>query len=175
MGSASIFGAQLPGIISWVSLVQIAENSYLSAPHHAELIERQWGSSTHITIEEVKKKIADLLQQYIRNGDTTEACRCIKEWAVPLFHHEVVKRALTLGMESLAAAALIVIHLKEASKQCLVGFSQMMKGFYRMNESLDDLILDILSSKSAESKPTVKNDAAPPTLHTSFHEGTEET
>jgi len=62
-----------------VSLVQIAENSYLSAPHHTELIERQWGSSTHITIEEVKKRIPDLLQQYIRNGDTTEACRCIRE------------------------------------------------------------------------------------------------
>ena len=84
---------------------------------------------------------------------------------MPLFHHEVVKRALTLGMESPAAAALIVIHLKEASEQCLVGFSQMMKGFYRIDESLDDLILDILSSKSAKSKPTVKNPAAPPALH----------
>jgi len=68
-------------------------------------------------------------------------------------------------MESPAAAALIVIHLKEASEQCLVGFSQMMKGFYRIDESLGDLILDILSSKSAKSKPTVKNAAAPPALH----------
>ena len=41
----------------------------------------------------------------------------------------------------------------------------MMKGFYRIDESLDDLILDILSSKSAKSKPTVKNAAAPPALH----------
>jgi len=38
----------------------------------------------------------------------------------------------------------------------------MMKGLYRIDESLDDLILDILSSKSAKSKPTVKNAAAPP-------------
>jgi len=96
----------------------------------------------------VKKRIADLLQQYIINGDTTEACRCIREWAVPLFHHEVVKRALTLGMESPAAEALIVKLLKEASEECLISSSQMMKGFYRVAESLDDLILDIPSAKS---------------------------
>jgi len=129
-------------------VVQIAEKSYLSAPHHAELIERRWGGSTHITVEEVKKRIADLLKEYIKNGDTAEACRCIRELAVPFFHHEVVKRALTLGMESPAAEALIVKLLKEASEECLISSSQMMKGFSRVSESLDDLILDIPSAKS---------------------------
>ncbi|RLM60644.1 uncharacterized protein C2845_PM14G01450 [Panicum miliaceum] len=129
-------------------VVQIAEKSYLSAPHHAELIERRWGGSTHITVEEVKKRIADLLKEYIKNGDTAEACRCIRELAVPFFHHEVVKRALTLGMESPAAEALIVKLLKEASEECLISSSQLMKGFSRVSESLDDLILDIPSAKS---------------------------
>jgi len=129
-------------------VVQIAEKSYLSAPHHAELIEQRWGGSTHITVEEVKKRIADLLKEYIKNGDTAEACRCIRELAVPFFHHEVVKRALTLGMESPAAEALIVKLLKEASEECLISSSQMMKGFSRVSESLDDLILDIPSAKS---------------------------
>jgi hypothetical protein len=68
--------------------------------------------------------------------------------AVPFFHHEVVKRALTLGMESPAAEALIVKLLKEASEECLISSSQMMKGFSRVSESLDDLILDIPSAKS---------------------------
>ncbi|KAG2576416.1 hypothetical protein PVAP13_6NG020900 [Panicum virgatum] len=129
-------------------VVQIAEKSYLSAPHHAELIEQRWGGSTHITVEEVKKRIADLLKEYIKNGDTAEACRCIRELAVPFFHHEVVKRALTLGMESPTAEALIVKLLKEASEECLISSSQMMKGFSRVSESLDDLILDIPSAKS---------------------------
>ncbi|AQK78411.1 Programmed cell death protein 4 [Zea mays] len=138
----------LSGSSKGMQVVQIAEKSYLSAPHHAELIERRWGGSTHITVEEVKRRIADLLKEYIRNGDTAEACRCIRELAVPFFHHEVVKRALTLGMESPAAEALIVKLLKEASEECLVSSSQMMKGFHRVAESLDDLILDIPSAKS---------------------------
>jgi hypothetical protein len=87
----------ISGSSKGMQVVQIAANSYLSAPHHAEFIERQ-GSSSHITVEEVKKRIADLLQKYIRNGDATEACRCIREWAVPLFHHKVVKRDPTLGL-----------------------------------------------------------------------------
>lgn len=91
-----------------MQVVQIAEKSYLSAPHHAELLERRWGGSTHITVEEVKRRITDLLKEYIKNGDTAEACRCIRELAVPFFHHEVVKRALTLGMESPAAETLII-------------------------------------------------------------------
>jgi hypothetical protein len=68
----------ISGSSKGMQVVQIAANNYLSAPHHAEFIERQ-GSSSHITVEEVKKRIADLLQKYIKNGDATEACRCIIE------------------------------------------------------------------------------------------------
>uniref|UniRef100_A0A8R7V2Y5 MI domain-containing protein n=1 Tax=Triticum urartu TaxID=4572 RepID=A0A8R7V2Y5_TRIUA len=100
-----------------LQVLQIAAKSYLSAPHHAELLERRWGGSTHITVEEVKRRITDLLKEYIKNGDTAEACRCIRELAVPFFHHEVVKRAVTLGMESPAAETLIVKLLKEASEE----------------------------------------------------------
>jgi phosphoribosylformylglycinamidine (FGAM) synthase PurS component len=131
-----------------MQVVQIAEKSYLSAPHHAELIERKWGGSTQITVEEAKKRITDLLKEYIKNGDTAEACRCIRELAVPFFHHEVVKRALTLGMESPVAENLITKLLKEASEECLISTSQMMKGFSRVTESLDDLSLDVPSAKS---------------------------
>ncbi|GJN39809.1 hypothetical protein PR202_gb28952 [Eleusine coracana subsp. coracana] len=131
-----------------MQVVQTAEKSYLSAPHHAELIERKWGGSTQITVEEAKKRITDLLKEYIKNGDTAEACRCIRELAVPFFHHEVVKRALTLGMERPVAENLITKLLKEASEECLISSSQMLKGFARVAESLDDLSLDIPSAKS---------------------------
>uniref|UniRef100_A0A0D9X3Y4 MI domain-containing protein n=1 Tax=Leersia perrieri TaxID=77586 RepID=A0A0D9X3Y4_9ORYZ len=131
-----------------MQVVQIAEKSYLSAPHHAELLERRWGGSTRTTVDAVKLRVTDLLKEYIKNGDTAEACRCIRELAVPFFHHEVVKRALTLGMESPNAEALIVKLLKEASEELLISSSQMMKGFSRFVDSLDDLCLDIPSAKS---------------------------
>ncbi|XP_008799936.1 MA3 DOMAIN-CONTAINING TRANSLATION REGULATORY FACTOR 1-like [Phoenix dactylifera] len=129
-------------------VIQTAEKSYLSAPHHAELVERRWGGCTHITVEEVKKKITDLLREYIEGGDTAEACRCIRELGVSFFHHEVVKRALVLAMEIPTSEPLILKLLKEAAEECLISSSQMTKGFSRLAESLDDLSLDIPSAKS---------------------------
>ncbi|KAI3673582.1 hypothetical protein L6452_39705 [Arctium lappa] len=129
-------------------VLQTAEKSYLSAPHHAELVERRWGGSTHITVEEVKKRISDLLREYAESGDTSEACRCIRQLGVAFFHHEVVKRALVLAMEIRASEPLILKLLKEASVEGLISSSQMIKGFARLRESLDDLALDIPSAKS---------------------------
>ncbi|KAI5569372.1 hypothetical protein POPTR_012G091900v4 [Populus trichocarpa] len=138
----------LPESSKGFQVLQTAEKSYLSAPHHAELVERKWGGSTHITVEEVKKKIADLLREYVESGDAVEACRCIRELGVSFFHHEVVKRALVLAMEIRTAEPLILKLLKEASEEGLISSSQMAKGFARLTESLDDLALDIPSAKS---------------------------
>ncbi|KAF5730913.1 hypothetical protein HS088_TW19G00515 [Tripterygium wilfordii] len=138
----------LPESSKGFQVIQTAEKSYLSAPHHAELVERKWGGSTHITVEDVKKKIADLLREYIDSGDTFEACRLIRELGVSFFHHEVVKRALILAMEIRTAEPLIIKLLKEAAEEGLISSSQMAKGFARLAENLDDLALDIPSAKT---------------------------
>lgn len=138
----------LPASSKGFQVIQTAEKSYLSAPHHAELVERRWGGSTHITVEEVKKKIADLLREYVESGDAFEACRCIRELGVSFFHHEVVKRALVLAMEIRTAEPLILKLLKEAAEEGLISSSQMAKGFARLEESLDDLALDIPSARN---------------------------
>ncbi|KAL5717891.1 Peptide chain release factor 1 [Ranunculus cassubicifolius] len=139
----------LPESSKGFQVLQTADKSYLSAPHHAELVEKRWGGSTHITVEEVKKKITDLLREYVESGDTTEACRCIRELGVSFFHHEVVKRALVIAMEIQSGEPLILKLLKEAAEEGLISSSQMAKGFGRMEESLDDLSLDIPSAKSS--------------------------
>ncbi|KAI5665018.1 hypothetical protein M9H77_24341 [Catharanthus roseus] len=138
----------LPDSSKGFQVLQTAEKSYLTAPHHAELVERRWGGSTHLTVEEVKKKIADLLREYVESGDTAEACRCIRQLGVSFFHHEVVKRALVLAMEISTAEPLIVRLLKEVAEEGLISSSQMVKGFTRLAESLDDLALDIPSAKT---------------------------
>lgn len=139
----------LPESSKGFQVLQTAEKSYLSAPHHAELVERKWGGSTHVTVDEVKKKIADLLREYVESGDTLEACRCIRALGVSFFHHEVVKRALVLAVEIHTAEPLIMKLLKEAAEEGLISSSQMVKGFSRFAESLDDLALDIPSAKTS--------------------------
>lgn len=138
----------LPESSKGYQVLQTAEKSYLMAPHHAELVERRWGGSTHFTVEEVKKKIAELLREYVESGDTGEACRCIRQLGVSFFHHEVVKRALVLAMEIRTAELIILKLLKEAAEEGLISSSQMLKGFARLAESLDDLALDIPSAKT---------------------------
>ncbi|TVU15508.1 hypothetical protein EJB05_39046 [Eragrostis curvula] len=139
--------ALLPEFSKGIEVLQVAEKSYLSAPHHAELVERKWGGSTHFTVEEVKKRIQDILREYIESGDIDEAFRCIRELSLPFFHHEVVKRALTFGME-MSSQPLILKLLKEATAGCLISSNQMSKGFSRVAESIDDLSLDIPSAKT---------------------------
>ena len=109
----------LPEDSMGVEVIQKAEKSYLSAPLHAEVIEHRWGGSTHIIVEEVKKKISDLLNEYVESGYTIESCRCIRDFNVPFFHHEVVKRALILAMERRSAELLILGLLREALRRVL--------------------------------------------------------
>ncbi|KAF3436703.1 hypothetical protein FNV43_RR19450 [Rhamnella rubrinervis] len=87
-------------------------------------------------------------REYVESGDAFEACSCIRQLGVSFFHHEVVKRALVLAMEIRTAEPLIWKLLKEASEEGLISSSQMVKGFSRLEESLDDLALDIPSAKT---------------------------
>ncbi|XP_038989915.1 MA3 DOMAIN-CONTAINING TRANSLATION REGULATORY FACTOR 1-like [Phoenix dactylifera] len=128
-------------------ILQTTEKKYLSVPHHAEFVQQRWGGSTHATVEVVKKKILDLLREYIQSGDVKKACRCIKDLEVSFYHHEVVKQALILAMEIKTSEKLILKLLKEATEECLISSCQMLKGFSRIIDSLDDLTLDIPLTK----------------------------
>jgi len=138
----------LPESSKGIQVIQTAEKIYLSAPHHAELVERRWGGKTHITVDDVKKRIVDLLRKYVDSGDEFEACRCIRELKVLYFHHEVVKRALVLAIEINSAEPRLLKLLQEAEREGLITSSQMVKGFSRLEEVLDDLALDIPSAKT---------------------------
>lgn len=40
-----------------------------------------------------------LLAEYLTNGDTVEASKCLMELGVPYYHHELVKRALVMAAD----------------------------------------------------------------------------
>eukprot|EP00252_Welwitschia_mirabilis_P010636 TRINITY_DN2402_c0_g1_i1.p1 TRINITY_DN2402_c0_g1~~TRINITY_DN2402_c0_g1_i1.p1 ORF type:complete len:712 (+),score=190.22 TRINITY_DN2402_c0_g1_i1:189-2324(+) len=137
----------LPEDSKGVEVIHKAEKSYLSAPLHAEIIERKWGGTTHVTVEEVKKKIDDLLNEYVESGDKAEACHCIRDLNVPFYYHEVVKKALILAMERRVAEPMMLELLKQAAEEGLITSSQMSKGFCRLADTVDDLSLDIINAK----------------------------
>ncbi|KAL0421712.1 UNVERIFIED_CONTAM: ma3 domain-containing translation regulatory factor 1 [Sesamum latifolium] len=55
----------LPEASKGCEVLQTAEKSYLSSPHHTELVERRWGGSAHLTVDEVKKEFAKLLANHL--------------------------------------------------------------------------------------------------------------
>lgn len=116
--------------------------SALSARHASERILRCWGSSgTGQAVEDAKENIQLLLEEYYAGGELAEACQCIRDLDMPFFHHEIVKKALIMAMEKQNNHILSL--LAECAKEGLITTSQMVKGFTRVIDSLDDLSLDI--------------------------------
>ncbi|KAI7757416.1 hypothetical protein M8C21_016052 [Ambrosia artemisiifolia] len=137
----------LPDGAKGIDVIKRAEKGYLSAPLHAEIIERRWGGSRNKTVEDVKAKIDNLLVEYAVSGDKKEAIRCINDLKVPFFHHQIVKRAIIMAMERKKAEGKLLDLLKTASEECLINSSQISKGFTRIIDMIDDLSLDIPNAK----------------------------
>lgn len=120
--------------------------SVLSARHAGERILRCWGGGgTGEALEDAKEKIKSLLEEYEAGGDLAEACQCIRDLDMSFFHHEVVKKALVMAIEKNNDHVLTL--LKECANEGLITTSQMLKGFSRVMDSLDDLALDNPNAK----------------------------
>ncbi|EPS71937.1 hypothetical protein M569_02819 [Genlisea aurea] len=141
--TASLLGRDSKGL----DAIRRAEKSYLSAPLHAETMERRWGGGggrrRRNSVDDLKRRIDDLLIEYTVSGDVKEACRCIKDLGVPHFHHEIVKRAVVMAMEKRRSEGVIMGLLKRATEEGLINSSQTSKGFSRIIDSVEDLRLDI--------------------------------
>ncbi|XP_078439606.1 MA3 DOMAIN-CONTAINING TRANSLATION REGULATORY FACTOR 2-like [Wolffia australiana] len=124
-----------------------AQKSYLSAPLHSEMVLGRWGGSGGLTADNAKKKIRELLSEYLLSGDLQEAFRCVKNLKLPFFHHEIVKQALVIAMERKEAAELVLRLLRSSCNQGLINASQITKGFNRTIDGVQDLTLDIPNAK----------------------------
>lgn len=126
-------------------IVRMAQ-SVLSARHAGERILRCWGGGgTGQVLEDAKDKIKVLLEEFEAGGELAEACQCIRDLDMPFFHHEVVKKALVMAIEKNNDCLLTL--LQECANEGLITTSQMLKGFSRVMDSLDDLSLDNPNAK----------------------------
>ncbi|XP_021848405.2 MA3 DOMAIN-CONTAINING TRANSLATION REGULATORY FACTOR 2-like isoform X2 [Spinacia oleracea] len=142
-------GNQIIGCDSIGNKIIQMTKSLLKARLCGERILRCWGGEgsrgNGWTVDDVKDKIGKLLEEYECGGGLTEAFRCIKELGMPFFHHEVVKKALVIVMEKKNERMWNL--LQECFTSGLITMNQMTKGFARVEESLDDLALDVPDAK----------------------------
>jgi programmed cell death protein 4 len=71
----------------------------LSRDHQHSRVEKIWGPGDGRPVDELKEAIDALLQEFLISGDLGEAERCVRELRVPHFHHELVKRAISLVVD----------------------------------------------------------------------------
>jgi len=125
--------------------------SLLSREHCNARLERVWGPGDGRPVEELKKDMDQLMQEYLLSRELDEAARCIKELEAPHFHHELVKRGVFAAMEQDgkgtegealnidAMAALFGFLVRNA----IVSDNQVKKGVDRLHKILPDLSLDV--------------------------------
>ncbi|PSC74724.1 Programmed cell death 4 [Micractinium conductrix] len=113
----------------------------LEAKHAAERLARCWGSGAGFKFDETKESIRSMLQEYSSSGDKAEVRRLLGALAVPFFHHELVKQALLLGMDTPSQEPFLGL-LGLLSETAEISASQMTKGFQRVADNLADTELD---------------------------------
>jgi programmed cell death protein 4 len=132
----------------------------LSREHCNARLEKVWGPGDGRPVEELKKDMDQLLQEYLLSRELDEAARCVKELDAPHFHHELVKRGVFSAMEmdgganhaSSSDAAFCEAPSNMDAMAALFGFlvrnaivseQQVKKGVERLHKLLPDLTLDV--------------------------------
>ena len=136
----------------------------LNREHCNARLERVWGPGDGRPVEELKKDMDQLLQEYLLSRELDEAARCVKELDAPHFHHELVKRGVFIAMEMDGGNNNVAMSssVSEAPSNidamaALFGFlvrnailsdNQVKKGIDRLHKLLPDLSLDVPAAPS---------------------------
>lgn len=149
---------------AFVSSKSFEENSaldiavkLLSREHCTARLEKVWGPGDGRPVEELKKVMDQLLKEYLLSRELDEAARCVRELNAPHFHHELVKRGVTVAMEEDGANNGASTHsdpsvdAMAALFEFLVGNAivsefQVAKGLVKLKKVLNDLKLDVPSA-----------------------------
>jgi len=98
-------------------------------------------------VEQVKSNMSDILHEYMANADVEEAVEYVHDLNAPHFHHEVVKRTITLAMNMhKRECELASLLLKGLYKGLVISVDQLEDGIIRLLFRLNDLVLDTPSA-----------------------------
>lgn len=101
-----------------------------------------------LTLSEFKIRVSDAVREYFDSSDPDEVVRCIDELKCRDYHPEVVKRAISLGLDEgprereLVSRLLACLHPNPLTEE------EMEMGFEVVLDSIDDLAIDIPDAKA---------------------------
>lgn len=123
----------------------------LSARHASERLLNCWHGGSK-DIEQIREEILTMLKEYLASKDINEISRCLHELGVTFYHHEFVRRALEMALETDGNLEAIEELLSVFARRGEISETQMKKGFDRMEALVNDLALDYPHAKERFSK-----------------------
>ena len=100
-----------------------------------------------LTLPEFKLRVSDAVREYFDASDADEVVRCIDEMRCRDYHPEVVKRAISLGLDAGPRERELVSRLLACLHPNPLADGEMEMGFEVLLDSIDDLAIDIPDAK----------------------------
>jgi programmed cell death protein 4 len=101
-----------------------------------------------LTLSEFKLRVSDAVREYFDSSDEEEVVRCIDEMKCREYHPEVVKRAVSLGLDEGPRERELVSRLLASLHPNPLTDEEMERGFELLLDSIDDLVIDIPDAKA---------------------------
>ncbi|KAK3237193.1 hypothetical protein CYMTET_52709, partial [Cymbomonas tetramitiformis] len=115
-----------------------------AARHSTEQILQAWGGGAAGTVSHAKQGMQNILSEFMLTLNMEEAAYCLHQMKVPYYHHEFVKKLLTMSTsEKPEMGSHLMALLCQVACRGLVTTSQVRKGFDRMRDYVKDLELDV--------------------------------
>jgi len=125
----------------------------LAPAHAAERVLRCWGGENQMSVPALKESFKRVLVEFHESHDAAEAVALLRDMHVPDFHHEFIKRAVTLGVELEGAREAPMRYydalMRMLEAQGVVSPDQMATGYARVGAEIKDLALDCPWAQSA--------------------------
>lgn len=101
-----------------------------------------------LTLTEFKIRVSDAVREYFDSSDADEVVRCIDELRCRDYHPEVVKRAVSLGLDEGPRERELVSRLLACLHPNPLTDEEMEMGFEVLLDSIEDLSIDIPDAKA---------------------------
>ncbi|EEC43664.1 predicted protein [Phaeodactylum tricornutum CCAP 1055/1] len=96
-----------------------------------------------LTNQEFKVQVAEALKEYFDSCDADEVIRTLEELGCQEFHHEIVKKAISLAMDNSSRERELTSRLLTCLHPTPLSMEHMEAGFNLLLDSVDDLSTDV--------------------------------
>ncbi|KAL3811103.1 hypothetical protein ACHAXA_009873 [Cyclostephanos tholiformis] len=101
-----------------------------------------------LTLTEFKIRSSDIIREYFDSSDISEFIRCVYDLGCTVYHPELIKRCISLGMDEGPRERELISRLLACLHPNPMSDAEMEGGFELVLDSIEDLCIDIPDAKA---------------------------